>query len=123
MFYLGANDQRVTLVDEEGHEVYSADFRQFTTVLTHLRPMIGAIAIANPVGDVDKNLLRVFEEQMQKEKGFHSLTALSMAPLDSRFLALIALTKAKTEKAGAKAGAKPAGKAGAGAAKGTRKKR
>jgi hypothetical protein len=98
MFYLGANDQRVTLVDEEGHEVYSTDFRQFTTVLTHLRPMIRAIVIANPVGDVDKNLLNVFDEQMHKEKNFHSLTALSMAPLDSRFLALIALTKAKTEK-------------------------
>ena len=99
MFYLGANDQRVTLVDDSGHEVYSTDFRQFTTVLTHLRPLIGAIAIANPVGDVDKNLLRVFEEQMRREKNFHSLTALSMAPLDSRFLALIALTKAQTEKA------------------------
>ncbi|HUO10698.1 MAG TPA: hypothetical protein VM008_20525 [Phycisphaerae bacterium] len=99
MFYLGANDQRVTLVDEEGHEVYSTDFRQFTTVLTHLRPMIRAIAIANPVGDVDKNLLAVFQDQMHREKNFHSLTALSMAPLDSRFLALIALTKARTEKA------------------------
>jgi len=99
MFYLGANDQRVTLVDEEGHEVYSTDFRQFTTVLTYLRPMIRAIAIANPIGDVDKNLLAVFQDQMHREKSFHSLTALSMAPLDSRFLALIALTKAKTEKA------------------------
>ena len=99
MFYLGANDQRVTLVDDSGHEVYTTDFRQFTTVLTHLRPLIRAIAIANPVGDVDKNLLNVFDEQMHKEKNFHSLTALSMAPLDSRFLALIALTKAQTEKA------------------------
>jgi hypothetical protein len=99
MFYLGANDQRVTLVDEEGHEIYSTDFRQFTTVLTHLRPMIRAIAIANPIGDVDKNLLTVFQDQMHRERNFHSLTALSMAPLDSRFLALIALTKAKTEKA------------------------
>ena len=105
MFYLGANDQRVTLVDESGHEIYAADFRSFTNILTHLRPLIGAIAIANPVGEVDGNLLRVFEEQMRREKNFHSITALGMAPLDSRFLALIALTKATTEKA------KPLGKA------------
>jgi hypothetical protein len=98
MFYLGANDQRVTLVDESGHEIYATDFRNFTNILTHLRPMIRAIAIANPVGEVDANLLRVFEEQMRREKNFHSITALGMAPLDSRFLALIALTKASTER-------------------------
>src|ERR1700685_1104044 len=97
MFYLGANDTRVTLVDDHGHEVYSTDFRNFTNILTHLRPLIRAIAIANPVGEVDPNLLRVFDDQMRREKNFHSLTALGMAPLDSRFLALIALTKAMTE--------------------------
>jgi hypothetical protein len=98
MFYLGANDQRVTLVDERGHEIYSSDFRNFTNILTHLRPLIRAICLANPVGEVDANLLRVFEDQMHREKNFHSITALGMAPLDSRFLALIALTKALTEK-------------------------
>ena len=98
MFYLGANDQRVTLVDEGGHEVYSTDFRNFPNVLTHLRPLIRAIALANPMGDVDANLLRVFEEQMLQEKQFHSITALSMSTMDSRLLALIALTKALTEK-------------------------
>src|ERR1043165_6776074 len=98
MFYLGANDQRVTLVDDRGHEVYTTDFRNFTNILTHLKPLIGAIALANPMGEVDANLLRVFEEQMRREKNFHSITAIGMAPLDSRFLALIALTKAKTEK-------------------------
>jgi hypothetical protein len=99
MFYLGANDQRVTLVDDRGHEVYTTDFRNFTNILTHLRPLIRAIALANPVGEVDSNLLRVFEEQMQMEKEFHSITALGMAPLDSRFLALIALAKAQTQPA------------------------
>jgi hypothetical protein len=99
MFYLGANDQRVTLVDDRGHEVYTTDFRNFTNILTHLRPLIRAIALANPVGEVDSNLLRVFEEQMQMEKEFHSITALGMAPLDSRFLALVALTRAQTQPA------------------------
>ncbi len=39
MFYLGATDQRVTLVDESGHEIYSTDFKNFPNVLTHLRPL------------------------------------------------------------------------------------
>ena len=103
MLYLGANDQRVTLVDESGHEVYNTDFRNFTNVLTHLRPLIGAIALANPIGEVDTNLLKVFEEQMKKEKGFHSITALGMAPLDSRFMALVALAQSKSPKPAAKA--------------------
>ena len=104
MFYLGANDQRITLVDESGREVYATDFRNFSNVLTHLRPLIRAIALTNPVGEVDKNLLKVFEKEMQKEKGFHSITAIAFgANMDSRFLALIALCKATTEKAGAKA--------------------
>lgn len=98
MFYLGANDQRLTLVDDSGHEVYSSDFRNLTLLLTHLRPVIKAIALANPMGEVDKNMLRVFEDQMRREKTFHSITALSMTVADSRFLALVALTKAKTEK-------------------------
>src|ERR1700752_4775317 len=98
MFYIGANDQRATLVDEGGHEIYSTDFPNLTLVLTHLKPLIRAIALANPMGEVDSNLLRVFEEQMRREKNFHSITALGMAPLDSRFVALIALTKAMTEK-------------------------
>ena len=85
MFYLGANDQRVTLVDGGGHEVYSTEFRNLTLILTHLRPMIRAIALANPMGEVDKNLLRVFEDQMRREKGFHSITAMSMTMADSRF--------------------------------------
>jgi hypothetical protein len=116
MFYLGANDQRVTLVDERGHEVYTTDFRNFPNILTHLRPLIRAIALANPTGEVDSNLLRVFEEQMQLEKDFHSITALGMAPLDSRFLALVALTNAQTqpatkrERPKAKPPAKPKGK-------------
>ena len=100
MFYLGANDQRVTLVDDRGHEVYATDFRHFSDILIHLRPLIRAIALANPVGEVDANLLKVFEDQMRREKNFHSITVLGMAPMDSRFLALIALTKALTEKPG-----------------------
>jgi hypothetical protein len=110
MFYLGANDQRVTLVDDRGHEIYTADFRNFTNILTHLRPLIRAIAIANPVGEVDANLLKVFEEQMRREKNFHSITALGMAPMDSRFLALIALAKAQSEPP--RSAAKPAAKKG-----------
>jgi hypothetical protein len=99
MFYLGANDQRVTLVDDTGHEIYSTDFRNFTNVLTHLRPMIKAIALANPAGEVDKNLLKVFEQQMKKEKNFHSLTAIPFGVnLDSKLLALTALTIASTTK-------------------------
>ena len=101
MFYLGANDQRVTLIDEGGHEIYTTDFRNFTNILTHLRPLIRAIAIANPIGEVDQNLLQVFESQMRKEKNFHSITALGMAPMDSRLLALIALAVAKSTKPGA----------------------
>ena len=111
MFYLGANDQRVTLVDDRGHEVYTTDFRNFPNILTHLRPLIRAIALANPVGEVDANLVRIFEEQMQMEKELHSITALGMAPLDSRFLALIALSKALTEKPGAAAKGKGKAKA------------
>ena len=106
MFYLGANDQRITLIDEGGHEIYTTDFRNFTNILTHLRPLIRAIAIANPIGEVDQNLLQVFESQMRKEKNFHSITALGMAPMDSRFLALIALAVAKSTKPGAVAKAK-----------------
>jgi hypothetical protein len=110
MFYLGANDQRVTLVDDRGHEVYTTDFRNFPNILTHLRPLIRAIALANPIGEVDANLVRVFEEQMKVESNFHSITALGMAPLDSRFVALIALAKAQAEpsKPAAKPPAKPA---------------
>src|ERR1035437_9855525 len=115
MFYLGANDQRVTLVDDNGHEIYTTDFRNFPNILTHLRPLIRAIALANPIGEVDANLLRVFEEQMRREKNFHSITALGMAPMDSRFLALIALTRALTEKAA------PLGNAGKAKAKGKKK--
>lgn len=96
MLFLGANDQRVTLIDDRGHEIYTTDFRNFTNILTHLRPLIAAIAIANPVGEVDANLLKVFEEQMRREKNFHSITALGMAPMDSRLLALIALAKAQS---------------------------
>ena len=96
MFYLGANDQRVTLVDDHGHTVYDTDFRHFTDILTHLRPLIRAIALANPVGEVDANLVKVFEEQMRREEHFHSITALGMAPLDSRFMALVALARAQS---------------------------
>jgi len=108
MFYLGANDQRVTLVDEGGHEVYTTDFRNFPNILTHLRPLIRAIALANPTGEVDANLVRVFEEQMKLEANFHSITALGMAPLDSRFVALIALARGqgKAVKAGVKGAVK-----------------
>lgn len=98
MLYLGANDQRVSLVDDNGHEVYATDFRNFTNILTHLRPLIRAIAIANPMGEVDKNLLQVFGDQMRKEKDFHSITALGMAPLDSRFLALVVLAQSRGPK-------------------------
>ena len=98
MFYLGANDQRVSLVDENGREVYSAEFRSFTNILTHLGPLIGAIALANPMGDVDQNLVRVLEEQMRREKEFHSVTALSREVMDSRFLALVALARSKGPK-------------------------
>ncbi|GEM_PF-2920418 len=111
MFYLGANDQRVTLVDDGGHEIYTTDFRQFTNILTHLRPLIRAIAIANPIGEVDKNLLKVFEDQMRKEKNFHSITALNMAPMDSRFLALVALAQAQSTKPKRASGAPRKGKA------------
>lgn len=103
MFYLGANDQRVTLVDENGHEIYATDFRNLSNVLTHLRPMIGAIALANPFGEVDKNMVKTLEAEMKKNKAFHSLTAIPYgANMDSRFLALLALTKATTEKKGKK---------------------
>lgn len=99
MFYLGANDQRVTLIDASGHEVYSTDFRHLPAILTHLRPLIAAIALTNPTGEVDPNLLKAFEAQMKKEKNFHSLTALPFgANLDSKLLALIALTNATTGK-------------------------
>ena len=99
MFYLGATDQRVTLVDDEGHEVYSTDFRNFANILTHLRPMIGAIALTNPMGEVHKNNVKMLEQQMKKEKGFHSVTAIGFgASMDSKFLALVALTQAKTVK-------------------------
>lgn len=98
MFYLGANDQRVSLVDESGREVYSGDFRSLTNILTHLGPLIGAIALANPVGDVDANLLRVLDGQMRRHKGFHSVTALSREILDGRFLALVALARSKDGK-------------------------
>ena len=99
MFYLGATDQRVTLVDEHGHEVYSTDFRNLSNILTHLRPLIEAIALANPFGEVDKNMVKTFETEMKKNKSFHSVTALAYgANMDSKFLALVALTKAKTEK-------------------------
>lgn len=101
MFYLGANDQRVTLVDDEGHEVYSTDSRNLSNILSHLRPMIGAIAMGNPVGEVDKNTAKLLETEMKKNKGFHSFTAISYAAnMDSKFLALVAFTKAKTEKPG-----------------------
>jgi len=103
MFYLGANDQRVSLVNDSGQEVYACDFKNFPHVLTHLRPLIRAIALANPTGEVDKNLLKVFEAQFKKEKNFHSITAIPFgANLDSRFLALVALTNATTTKAGGK---------------------
>ncbi len=86
MFYLGANDQRVSLVDEGGHEVYATDFRNFANVLTHLRPLIGAIALANPFGEVDQNMVKQLEAQMKKEKEFHSITALAYgANMDARF--------------------------------------
>lgn len=99
MFYLGANDQRVTLVDAAGHEVYSTDFRNLSNVLTHLRPVITAITLANPFGEVDKGMLKTLETEMKKSKSFHSLTAIPYgANMDSKFLALIALTKASTEK-------------------------
>ena len=99
MFYLGATDQRVTLVDDHGHEVYSADFRNFTNVLTHLRPLIRAITLTNPIGEVDKNLLKVFETQFKKEKNFHSITAIPFgANLDSKLLALASLATATTTK-------------------------
>jgi hypothetical protein len=65
--------------------------------------MIGAIALANPFGEVDKAMVKTLEAEMKKNKAFHSLTAIAYgANMDSRFLALIALTKAKTEKAGKK---------------------
>ena len=100
MFYLGANDQRVTMVDDGGHEVYSTDFRNLSNVLTHLRPMIGAVVLANPFGEVDKGMVKTLEAEMKKNKAFHSLTAIAFgANMDSKFLALMALTKAKTEKA------------------------
>jgi len=100
MFFLGANDQRVTLVDEGGHEVYSTEFRSLPAILTHLRPLIRAIALTNPTGEVDATLLKAFETQMKKEKNFHSLTAIPFgANLDSKLLALIALTNATAGKA------------------------
>jgi hypothetical protein len=99
MFYLGANDQRVTLVDDTGHEIYSTDFRNLSNVLTHLRPMIAAVVLANPFGEVDKTMVKTLETEMKKNKSFHSLTAIPYgANMDSRFLALLALTKASTGK-------------------------
>jgi len=82
-----------------GTRVYSTDFRNFANILTHLRPMIGAIALTNPTGEVDKNHVKMLEQQMKKEKGFHSVTALNFgASMESKFLALVALTQAKTGK-------------------------
>ena len=101
MFYLGANDQRVTLVDAAGHEVYSTDFRNLSNVLTHIRPLISAIALANPFGEVDKAMLKTLETEMKKSKAFHSIVAIPFgANMDSRFLALVALSRAKEGKPG-----------------------
>lgn len=107
MFYLGANDQRVTLVDENGREIYAADFRNFPAILTHLRPLIRAMALGNPTGEVDAAQVKLLEQQMQREKGFHSITTLSFtAGLDSRFLALVALAAAQQPKPAGKKAAK-----------------
>jgi len=99
MFYMGVNDQRVSLVDEQGHEVYATDFRNFTNVLTHLRPVIAGIALANPFGEVDKQMVKTLEGELKKEKAFTGITAINFgANMDARFLALVALAAAKNPK-------------------------
>ncbi len=107
MFYIGANDQRVSVVNETGAEVYHCDFRGFSAVITHFRGRIAAIAMSNSAGEVDKTMLKVLQKQMEKEKGFKSLTSFGFEPhLDARLLALSALVSAETGGKNAKVGKK-----------------
>jgi hypothetical protein len=95
MFYVGATDQRVSVVNELGGEIYSSDFRNMHNVLILLRGMIVGIALANSMGEVDPQLIKVLQKQMEKEKGFKSLTTHRFEPhLDARLLALSALAAA-----------------------------
>ncbi|HTV47257.1 MAG TPA: hypothetical protein VMG59_02325 [Phycisphaerae bacterium] len=101
MFYVGATDQRVSVVNELGSEVYSTDFRNMHNVLILLRGVIAGIALANSMGEVDPQLVRVLQKQMEKEKGFKNLTTHRFEPhLDARLLALSAL--ASTQSGGTK---------------------
>ena len=67
MFYIGANDQRVSVVNEAGAEVYHCDFRGFSAVITHFRGRIAAIALSNSAGEVDKTILKVRQMKMGAE--------------------------------------------------------
>ena len=95
MFYIGANDQRVSVVNDTGVEVYHGDLRNLAAILTNLSGCIVAVAIASPTGQVDPNLLTVLEGQLKRDPAFKSLQTLPFSPnLDARLLALAALTAA-----------------------------
>lgn len=99
MFYIGATDQRVSVVNDAGVEIYQAEFRNFGSILTHLRGRIVAISLASGLGEIDKNLLSVLQDQMNQESAFKSLQTIGFSPgIDAKLLALSALVAATSEK-------------------------
>lgn len=99
MFYIGATDQRVSVVNDAGVEVYHADLRNLVSIITHLRGRIAAAAISSPTGQMDQNMLSVLEQQLKLDPTFKSLHTMPFSPgLDARLLALAALVAATTER-------------------------
>ncbi len=97
MFFLGATDQRVSVVNDAGVEIYHAELRNLVAVITHLRGHIRTVCIASPAGQIDPNLLSVLEGQLKLDPAFQSLQTMPFSPgLDARLLALAALVAATT---------------------------
>ncbi len=98
MFFIGATDQRVSVVNDAGVEIYHADLRNLVSIITHLRGQIRAVCIASPAGQIDQNLLSVLEDQLKLDSAFKTLETRPFSPgLDARLLALAALVAATTE--------------------------
>ncbi len=97
MFFIGATDQRISVVNDAGVEIYHAELRNLVSVITHLRGQIRAVCIASPAGQIDQNLLSVLEDQLKLDSTFESLRTIPFSPgLDARLLALAALVAATT---------------------------
>lgn len=92
MFFIGATDQRLAVVNDAGVEIYHADLRHLVSVITNLRGHIRVVCIASPTGQIDQDMLAVLEDQLKLDPAFQFLKTMPFSPgLDARLLALAAL--------------------------------